>query len=905
MKSNVYRKSMALTIALFTILNFSFAQIYTESFNTAPTLIDYPAYWPGLYSTAEVTIGGSVYQFNNSYNDSWHYVSTGGVNNSANLLWEPASDAVITIQRKDLGAFTFYGAWLKYLSYTNSPYAPPWFTVTYNGSSVPSEVYGANTTVILNSTAEVTSVTISIHGLSRLNFDEIKVGPARPVITGSSINQYSNTTALFKGNVTSDGGSALTERGVVYNTTGSPTTADTKVVSALDTGTFSQNITGLTASTTYYVRGYATNGIGTRYTNDYSFTTAAPFVLEKTHSFNSGWSATSGQTSPFKKYVEGWDVTVTATGGSVGITRITSATGTSAAYEMASMRATSSTQPEAITSVSINSNTGDVFDLESFRFKYLSRNTNSPIGTFTVTGYKNGVAVDGAVASITGIAQATPYSYAYTLFDLSANDNFNSIDKFVVTPSNPAAGAVLSSLDFDAMVIKRPPANLPTVETLLPNTVSSTTASLAGTVTSNGSITTTSFDWGTTADLSEAVNIAATTGGTVSENEEAVSMAVSLTGLTESTTYYYRACATNSAGTVKGEIFSFNTMPPQTIRTEPFETFSRYQTNFSSGGIPFNLLPSHGFTIERRTGKGYNSSNQFVSFYPEGEISCSMKTDDGSIFTSKSIWIYLSSNGGTTPSDEAAITVYGKKDNDILFTKVIPAYSFNPNPNDPVTRGFSLIDFSLGDDYSNIDIDELQFEFPSAFNYIAVDNFTFASYSLLPLRLTSFSGQLVNKKSVLKWITDAEQNLAGFDIERATDAAAFSVIGHANAYNLQRTNNYNFTDAAPATGNNYYRLRMINSNGSFSYSNTVKITLNERSSAMVVSPNPGIGDFIYLANTGIESGTMGYIITDAVGRIVCRGNVSNSTSAINVATLPAGIYYLKLNNGRSSTIFRQ
>lgn len=77
------------------------------------------------------------------------------------------------------------------------------------------------------------------------------------------------------GNVTSDGGSAITERGICYNTATAPTTAHTTVTDAGTTGSWTGYMSGLAASTTYYVRAYAINANGTTYGTEISFTTDA------------------------------------------------------------------------------------------------------------------------------------------------------------------------------------------------------------------------------------------------------------------------------------------------------------------------------------------------------------------------------------------------------------------------------------------------------------------------------------------------------------------------------------------------------------------------------------------------------------------------------------------------------
>ena len=94
-----------------------------------------------------------------------------------------------------------------------------------------------------------------------------------PTVTTSTVSQIAETTAVAGGNVTSDGGASVTERGVVYSTSANPTMANSKVASGSGTGAFTCNLTGLQPNTTYYVRAYAVNSKGTAYGDEVSFTT--------------------------------------------------------------------------------------------------------------------------------------------------------------------------------------------------------------------------------------------------------------------------------------------------------------------------------------------------------------------------------------------------------------------------------------------------------------------------------------------------------------------------------------------------------------------------------------------------------------------------------------------------------
>ncbi|UOQ72763.1 Ig-like domain-containing protein [Hymenobacter cellulosilyticus] len=105
---------------------------------------------------------------------------------------------------------------------------------------------------------------------------------AAPTVTTAAATTVTSNGAVLGGEVTANGGATVTERGVVYSTTNqTPTTSDTKDTNGTGTGTFSETISGLTTGTTYYVRAYATNSVGTSYGSVVSFTTPpnAPVVV--------------------------------------------------------------------------------------------------------------------------------------------------------------------------------------------------------------------------------------------------------------------------------------------------------------------------------------------------------------------------------------------------------------------------------------------------------------------------------------------------------------------------------------------------------------------------------------------------------------------------------------------------
>ena len=144
-------------------------------------------------------------------------------------------------------------------------------TVTYTSSVIN---LTPNTTYYVR--AYATNAGGTVYG----NEQTFVSGAALPtVITGTSTN-ISYNSASISGEVTSDGGASVIERGICYSTSQNPTIANSIVISGSGLGNFIANLTGLNGNTTYYARAYATNSTGTAYGTEISYTTfQAPAAL--------------------------------------------------------------------------------------------------------------------------------------------------------------------------------------------------------------------------------------------------------------------------------------------------------------------------------------------------------------------------------------------------------------------------------------------------------------------------------------------------------------------------------------------------------------------------------------------------------------------------------------------------
>ncbi|HET8828590.1 MAG TPA: T9SS type A sorting domain-containing protein, partial [Pelobium sp.] len=177
------------------------------------------------------------------------------------------------------------------------------------------------------------------------------------------------------------------------------------------------------------------------------------------------------------------------------------------------------------------------------------------------------------------------------------------------------------------------------------------------------------------------------------------------------------------------------------------------------------------------------------------------------------------------------------------------------------------------------------------------------TFTALPLELLSFTAKAdaFGKSVNLNWRTTNEVNTKDFSIERRTDNTDFVSIGTRNSQNTEGVHNYAFTDNDPVSGNAYYRLKQIDNDGKFTYSDIVSVNVTGGTSVSVY-PNPTTDAL----NVGHGEGSNGSLsIFDLQGKsMISQALVNGSTNtAVNVANLTPGTYVLSIQNaGQQSTV---
>lgn len=177
------------------------------------------------------------------------------------------------------------------------------------------------------------------------------------------------------------------------------------------------------------------------------------------------------------------------------------------------------------------------------------------------------------------------------------------------------------------------------------------------------------------------------------------------------------------------------------------------------------------------------------------------------------------------------------------------------------------------------------------------------SFVALPVSLVNFTAVKKSSKVELNWTTANELNLSRFEVEKSRDAINFSALTMVAAANQSTQGDYRTEDMAPVKGFNYYRLKLLDLDGTFTYSRIEKVNYTENTGLMVW-PNPATTSLTIPEAKQNDR----VIIMDAKGAVVLKQVIYRQNENINVNHLSNGIYMLQLvseGNVRNSRFLKQ
>ncbi len=424
-----------------------------------------------------------------------------------------------------------------------------------------------------------------------------------PVVLTLDMTDITSTTAKGHGKVTDQGGSAVTERGICWSTSPSPTTSGSHVNSGTGTGEYTVSISNLTPGTKYYVRAYATNDQGTTYGEQKDFTTAATLPTVVTGNISGttvhGEVTDAGGAIVTERGIcwgTSHNPTTADTHGSSGTgtgtfsVELTDLAPGTTYYVRAYATNSAGTAYGSEKTLTIDATlptvtTGEVSNITQTTAQGSGNVTNSGGANVTERGVcwstshnptisgshaNSGTGTGGFTVNMTGLTANTHY-YVRAYAKNSAGVSYgNEVD--FTTAQNVSA---------------------PSVTTTQVTNVQQTTATGGGNVTNSGGATVTErgICWSTSHNPT-------TSGSHANSGTGTGSFTVNMTGLTANTTYYVRAYAINSAGTSYGSEVSFTTQQALTVPTVTTSQVTNIQQTSATGGG--NVTNSGGSNVTER-----------------------------------------------------------------------------------------------------------------------------------------------------------------------------------------------------------------------------------------------------------------------------------------------------------------
>lgn len=177
----------------------------------------------------------------------------------------------------------------------------------------------------------------------------------------------------------------------------------------------------------------------------------------------------------------------------------------------------------------------------------------------------------------------------------------------------------------------------------------------------------------------------------------------------------------------------------------------------------------------------------------------------------------------------------------------------------------------------------------------------------LPVDFAVFSAREVENDVQLDWITGREIDNSHFEVETSTDGQSWERIGTvAGSGTSDRPNAYRFVDNSPALGQNLYRIKQVDFDGSFDYSSIATVTIDGRTEvAAAVFPNPITTNSPTLSLSGDWAEQTDALLYDTQGRIVARfQGLTAGSQTIDLPELPAGVYQLIVGSGAQREVVR-
>jgi hypothetical protein len=177
------------------------------------------------------------------------------------------------------------------------------------------------------------------------------------------------------------------------------------------------------------------------------------------------------------------------------------------------------------------------------------------------------------------------------------------------------------------------------------------------------------------------------------------------------------------------------------------------------------------------------------------------------------------------------------------------------------------------------------------------------SSTALPVIFSSSKASQKSSGIQVDWSTASESNLSNFVIERSSNGTSFAPVATLTAKgSASAATNYTWYDATPLAGNNYYRIKAVNKDGSILYTSILRVNLSNSLGELVIAPNPVRSHTLNLQLSNFDKGVYSINVFNGQGQKVFSSSINHTggsaTQSFQLpANIKAGMYSLQLANG--------
>ena len=176
----------------------------------------------------------------------------------------------------------------------------------------------------------------------------------------------------------------------------------------------------------------------------------------------------------------------------------------------------------------------------------------------------------------------------------------------------------------------------------------------------------------------------------------------------------------------------------------------------------------------------------------------------------------------------------------------------------------------------------------------------FKPVAILPVTITHVKAYLHGNNIAVEWKVENEINITKYEVEKSLDGSSFTKVNTKNVVGTNNTSStYNWLDENAVPGNNFYRIKIIETNGQIKYSTIVKVAIDKTAGGITIYPNPVKNNTIILQFNNQKAGAYQIQLINNTGQVMYKNTIQNnggsSTGSINLpARLAAGIYQLEI-----------